>query len=37
LSGHPWVTGAIAAADAIARRLLPARAWMYFVFEATVP
>ena len=32
-----WSRGRCAAADAVARRLLPERAWMYLVFEATVP
>ena len=37
LADHPLVARAFAAADSVARRLLPARAWMYLVFEATVP
>ncbi|HEX8950886.1 MAG TPA: hypothetical protein VF945_03525, partial [Polyangia bacterium] len=37
LGGHPLVSRALAAADAVARRLLPERVWMYLVFEATVP
>jgi len=37
LAGHPLIARALAAADAVARRLLPERAWMYLVFEATVP
>lgn len=34
LAQHPLAVRAFAAADAIARRLLPARSWMYLVFEA---
>ncbi len=37
LGHHPLVSRALAAADAVARRLLPERVWMYLVFEATVP
>jgi ubiquinone/menaquinone biosynthesis C-methylase UbiE len=37
LGAHPLVARALAAADAVARRLLPERAWMYLVFEATAP
>ena len=37
LGAQPLVARALAAADALARRLLPERAWMYLVFEATVP
>ena len=37
LAEHPLVARALAAADAVARRLLPERVWMYLVFEAIVP
>jgi SAM-dependent methyltransferase len=37
LGAHPLVARALGAADAIARRLLPERTWMYLVFEAMVP
>jgi SAM-dependent methyltransferase len=37
LAHSPLVARAFHAADAIARRLLPKRAWMYLVFEAIVP
>ncbi len=37
LGAQPLVARALAAADALVRRLLPERAWMYLVFEATVP
>jgi SAM-dependent methyltransferase len=37
LGAQPLVAHALALADAVARRLLPERAWMYLVFEATVP
>lgn len=37
LGDHPLIARALRAADAVARRLLPERAWMYLVFEATVP
>ena len=37
LGEQPLVAWALGAADAIARRLLPERAWMYLVFEAMVP
>jgi SAM-dependent methyltransferase len=37
LGEHPLVARALAAADGVARHLLPERAWMYLVFEATVP
>jgi len=37
LAEQPLVARALAAADALARRILPARAWMYLCFEATVP
>lgn len=37
LGHHPLVSRALKAADAVARRLLPERVWMYLVFEATVP
>jgi SAM-dependent methyltransferase len=36
LGTRPVVAGLLAMGDAIARRLLPERIWMYFVFEATV-
>ena len=35
LAEVPLVARALGAAEAIARRLLPARTWMYLVFEAT--
>ncbi|HEY2745516.1 MAG TPA: class I SAM-dependent methyltransferase [Polyangia bacterium] len=37
LGKNPLFARALDAADRVARRLLPARAWMYLVFEATVP
>jgi SAM-dependent methyltransferase len=37
LAAHPVVARALAAADALARRLVPTRAWMYLVFEAVRP
>jgi SAM-dependent methyltransferase len=37
LARHPLIARALSAADAVARRLLPERAWMYLVFEAIVP
>jgi hypothetical protein len=37
LGSHPLIERALRLADAVARRLLPERAWMYLVFEATVP
>jgi SAM-dependent methyltransferase len=37
LGEHPLVARALGLADAVARRLLPERTWMYLVFEATVP
>ncbi|HWE31212.1 MAG TPA: class I SAM-dependent methyltransferase [Polyangia bacterium] len=37
LGEQPLVARALGVADAVARRLLPRRAWMYLVFEATVP
>lgn len=36
LGESPLVARTLAAADRIARRLIPERAWMYLVFEATV-
>ncbi len=37
LADQPLVARALSLADSVARRLLPERAWMYLVFEATVP
>jgi ubiquinone/menaquinone biosynthesis C-methylase UbiE len=37
LASLPLVAGALGAVDALARRLLPTRAWMYLVFEAVRP
>lgn len=37
LAALPGVARAFAAADALARRLLPSRAWMYLLFEAIRP
>lgn len=37
LADYPIIDTALRAADSVARRLLPERFWMYFVFEAIVP
>jgi ubiquinone/menaquinone biosynthesis C-methylase UbiE len=37
LASLPGLARALAAADALARRLLPARSWMYLVFDAVRP
>jgi len=37
LAERPLIARSLRVADALARRLLPARVWMYLVFEATVP